>query len=93
MVVQIQEQEEHAVNYQPILSDDKKDEYWVVIVLRPGLGLPMFSKGSQFGQVTNDYEALPALSQGDIVIFNGNLYRHEPAVQGKGCMAVLLSYC
>jgi len=34
MFVQIQEQEEHAVNYQPILSGDKKDEYWVVIVLR-----------------------------------------------------------
>jgi hypothetical protein len=78
--------------YQPELGEHNKDEIWVIFVLRIGPGIPIFSKGSHTGNVTNPYLPLDSLNKGDIVIFKGSLYRQEPEAIGDGCMAMGVRY-
>jgi hypothetical protein len=76
--------------YKPV---DGKQKHFVMIVVRPGPGLPSFSKGSQDVELpTNPLTALGPMDKGSVIIFRATLYRQEPEVQREGCFAVVLVY-
>jgi hypothetical protein len=78
--------------HRPELGEHNKDEIWVIFVLRIGPGIPLFSKRSHTGNVTNPYLPLDSLNEGDIVIFKGSLYCQEPEAMGDRCMAMDVRY-
>jgi hypothetical protein len=76
--------------YKPV---DGKQKHFVVIVVRPGPGLPSFSKGSQDVELpTNPLTTIDPIDKGSVIIFRATLYRQEPEVQREGCFAVILVY-
>jgi hypothetical protein len=86
----VYQQSPKSVFYKPL---DGPQRYVVLIVIRPGPGLPWFSKGSQDGElVLNPFTPLDPLSRGSVVIFRASLYRQESEVRGEGCIAIVLKY-
>ena len=74
--------------YKPV-----EQRHFVMIMVRPGPGLPSLSKGSQDVELpTNPLTTIDPIDKGSVIIFRATLYRQEPEVQREGCFAVVLVY-